>query len=115
VHAALRSGGRFVFSTEHPIFMAPRHPAWSSDADGRPIWPLDSYFSEGARTTEWFTPGVVKYHRTMGTTLNALINAGFTIRHVEEFVPSSEQIATQPEFAKERERPMFLLVCAQRS
>jgi SAM-dependent methyltransferase len=114
VHAALTPGGHFVFSTEHPIFMAPRRAAWSSDSDGRPTWPLDSYFTEGERTTEWFAPGVVKYHRTMGTTLNALIYAGFTIRHVEEFVPTSEQIAAQPEFAKERERPMFLLVSAQR-
>ena len=115
VHAALTPGGHFIFSTEHPIFMAPRNPAWASDADGRPIWPLDNYFAEGERTTEWFTPGVVKYHRTIGTTLNALIRAGFAIRHVEEFVPTSEQIAAQPEFAKERERPMFLLVSAQRA
>jgi hypothetical protein len=79
------------------------------------MWPLDSYFSEGQRTTEWFTPGVVKYHRTLGTTLNALIGAGFTIRRVEEFVPSAEQIAAQPELAKERERPMFLLVSAERA
>ncbi len=114
VHTTLVPGGHFVFSIEHPIFMAPRNLAWSRDADGRPIWPLDSYFAEGERTTEWFTPGVVKFHRTMGTTLNALINAGFAIRHVEEFVPSSEQIVAQPELAKERERPMFLLVSAQR-
>jgi SAM-dependent methyltransferase len=115
VHAALTSGGHFIFSTEHPIFMAPRNPAWARDVDGRPIWPLDSYFAEGERTTEWFTPGVTKYHRTIGTTLNALIRAGFAIRHVEEFVPSSEQIAAQSEFTKERERPMFLLVSAQRA
>lgn len=115
VHAALIPGGHFVFSTEHPIFMAPRKPAWSSDLQGRPTWPIDSYLAEGARTTEWFTPGVVKYHRTLGTTLNALIAAGFTITHVEEFGPTPEQIAAQPDLAKERERPMFLLVSARRS
>lgn len=115
VYDALAPGGHFVFSTEHPIFMAPRNPAWSHDAAGRLIWPLDNYFSEGTRTTEWFTPGVVKYHRTLETTLNALIGAGFAIRRVEEFVPTTEQIAAQPELAIERERPMFLLVSTQRA
>ena len=94
--------------------MAPRDPAWSHDAEGRPTWTLDSYFIEGARSTEWFAPGVVKYPRTLGTTLNALIAAGFVIRRVEEFVPSAEQIAAQPELVTELERPTFLLVCAQR-
>lgn len=112
VHAALVPGGHFVFSTEHPILMAPRHAGWSSDSEGRPIWPVDSYLAEGARTTEWFTPGVVKYHRTLGTTLNALIHAGFTIGRVEEFGPTPEQVAANPAFAKERERPMFLHVSA---
>lgn len=112
VRAALVPGGHFVFSTEHPIFMAPRNARWSSDADGRPTWPVDSYLAEGPRTTEWFTPDVVKYHRTLGTTLNALIGAGFTIAHVEEFGPTPAQIADNPDLAKERERPMFLLVSA---
>jgi SAM-dependent methyltransferase len=114
VHAALVPGGRFVFSTEHPIFMAPRKAAWQVDAEGRHTWPVESYLAEGPRSTEWFTPGVVKTHRTLGTTLNALIGAGFTIRHVEEFGPTSEQIAADPTLAKERERPMFLLVSAHR-
>ena len=114
VHAALVPGGQFVFSTEHPIFMAPRKPGWQVDADGRSSWPVDSYLAEGPRSTEWFMPGVIKHHRTLGTTINALIAAGFTICHVEEFGPTAEQIAAQPELAKECERPMFLLVSARR-
>jgi len=112
VRRALVPGGHFVFSTEHPILMASRNARWLTDADGRPTWPVDSYLAEGPRTTEWFTPGVVKYHRTLGTTLNALIGAGFTITHVEEFGPTPAQIADNPDLAKERERPMFLLVSA---
>jgi SAM-dependent methyltransferase len=114
VHESLVPGGHFVFSTEHPIFMAPRNAGWRTDAEGRYTWPVDGYLAEGARTTEWFAPGVVKYHRTLGTTLNHLIAAGFTITHVEEFGPTAEQIAADPTLAKERERPMFLLVGAQR-
>ena len=56
----------------------------------------------------------MKHHRTMGTTLNLLIKAGFVIGHVEEFCPSQAQIAVRPELAEELERPMFLLVQARR-
>ncbi|MBV9747245.1 MAG: hypothetical protein JO157_00370 [Acetobacteraceae bacterium] len=72
------------------------------------------YLVEGPRTTDWLAEGVVKHHRTIGTTLNLLIEAGFTISHVEEFGPTDEQIAARPELAEERERPMFLLVAAHR-
>ena len=30
IHRALVPSGRFVFSTEHPIYMAPRNPGWSN-------------------------------------------------------------------------------------
>jgi SAM-dependent methyltransferase len=114
VHGALIPGGRFVFSTEHPIYMAPTKPGWSMNADGRRTWPIDSYLVEGRRTTDWLATGVVKYHRTIGTTLNALVRCGFTIGHVEEFRPTAQQIADKPELAQELDRPMFLLVSACR-
>ena len=41
IHRALVPSGRFVFSTEHPIYMAPRNPGWSIDANGKKTWPLD--------------------------------------------------------------------------
>jgi len=110
VHGALVPGGCFVFSIEHPIYMAPARPGWSVDADGRRTWPVDGYFVEGPRTTDWLAQGVVKHHRTLGTTLNLLIRSGFQVEHVDEFCPSPEQIAVRPELAEERDRPMFLLV-----
>jgi SAM-dependent methyltransferase len=114
VFRALVPGGSFVFAIEHPIFMAAAHPHWIADEDGRKTWPVNGYSIEGERRTDWFAKGVLKYHRTIGTTLNALIGAGFQIRHVEEFSPTSEQIARAPELAEEVERPMMLLVCASR-
>jgi SAM-dependent methyltransferase len=114
VHQALVPGGSFVFSTEHPIYMAPTRPGWSIDAAGRKTWPVDRYLVEGPRSTDWFAKGVVKHHRTIGTTLNLLIEAGFLIGHVEEFCPTQAQIAARPELAEELERPMFLLVQARR-
>ncbi|WP_027037197.1 class I SAM-dependent methyltransferase [Mesorhizobium ciceri] len=114
VHRTLSPGGHFVFSTEHPIFMAPTKPGWVIDSEGRKTWPVDQYLVEGPRSTDWLAKGVVKHHRTIGTTLNTLIRSGFTIDHVEEFCPTAEQIAAKPELAEELERPMFLLVSARR-
>jgi hypothetical protein len=76
-------------------------------------WPVDDYLVEGPRTTNWLVEGVVKQHRTLGTTLNTLIDVGFTIAHVEEWGPTDEQIAALPELAEERERPTFLLIAAR--
>jgi hypothetical protein len=95
--------------------MASRRPCWITDATGQKSWPVDNYQMEGARQTNWFAEGVVKYHRTIGTTLNLLIRNGFTIRHVEDFGPDENQVAAQPTLAEERERPMFLLVAGERA
>jgi hypothetical protein len=108
-------GGRLVFSVEHPIFMAPTQPGWSVDAFGRRTWPVDNYLVEGPRITDWLTTGVVKQHRTIGTTLNLLIRHGFTVAHVEEWGPTDQQIRLDPALAEERDRPPFLLVAAVRA
>jgi SAM-dependent methyltransferase len=114
VRRALAPGRRFVFPTERPIYTAPTKPGWSIDARGRRTWPVDGHSVEGPRTTDWLAQGVVKHHRTVGTTLNLLIRSGFAIGHVEEFRPTAGQIAARPELAEELERPMFLLVAARR-
>jgi SAM-dependent methyltransferase len=114
VHRTLRPGAHFIFTIEHPIYMAPTRPGWSVDGEGRKTWPVDRYSVEGPRRTDWLAKGIVKQHRTMGTTLNSLIGAGFTIRHVQEWSPSADQVAANPDLAEELERPMMLLVAAQR-
>ena len=115
LHRALVPGGRLVFSMEHPIYTAPSSPGWAIDTAGHRTWPVDRYLVEGRRETDWLAKGVVKYHRTIGTVLTLLLQAGFALTHVEEFCPTEAQIAAQPALAVERERPMFLLVGAQRS
>jgi SAM-dependent methyltransferase len=115
VHAALVPGGKLVFSAEHPVYTAPAHPGWSATPDGRRTWPVDSYLIEGERRTDWLAKGVIKQHRTLGTWLNLLIGAGFTIAHLQEWGPTDEQIAARPALAEERHRPMFFLAAAVRS
>ena len=110
---SLVPGGDLVFSVEHPIFTAPSQPNWSLNATGRKIWPVDGYLDEGPRSTDWLAEGVIKQHRTLATYINMLIRLGFSISHVEEWGPTEEQIATQPNWADERQRPPFLLVAAR--
>ena len=114
VYRSLVPGGTLVVSIEHPIYTAPRKPDWIIDADGRRTWPVDSYLIEGPRVTNWLAEGVIKHHRTIGTTLNLLIRCGFRILHVEEWGPTDDQIAADPGLAEERDRPMFLLLAAER-
>ena len=114
VQRALPPGGDLVFSAEHPIYTAPRRPGFSEIADGRRLWPIDGYLDEGPRRTDWLAKGVLKQHRTMATYLNLLLELGFALRRIEEWGTSEEQIAAHPDWAAERERPMFLLVAARR-
>lgn len=114
VYHSLAAGGSLVFSVEHPIFTCPQPQGWLVDGEGRRSWPINGYQAEGKRVSNWLTEGVIKYHRTLGTQLNALIAAGFAIRHVEEWGPTAVQIAANPALAEEAERPMLLLVAVQK-
>jgi SAM-dependent methyltransferase len=115
VHESLAPGGAFVFSIEHPIYSAPSRQEFVTDSSGHVTWPLDGYQIEGPRTTDWLAPGVEKYHRTIGTYVTALLRSGFTLQHLCEWAPSREQIAENPKWSVELERPQFLLVGASRS
>jgi SAM-dependent methyltransferase len=98
VHDALAPGGCLVFSAEHPLYTEPG----------------PDYLDEGPRTTDWLAKGVVKQHRTLASTLNLLIAAGFAVRRVEEWGPTRAEIAAHPEWKIDHRRPSFLLVSADR-
>ena len=115
VFRALVPGGWLIFSTEHPIYTAPRRPNWLIQNDGHRIWPIDQYLAEGSRVTDWLTKGVIKQHRTIGTTVNLLVRSGFALTHLDEWGPADDQIAAHPEWAEHRDRPMFLLVAARKT
>jgi SAM-dependent methyltransferase len=113
VHAALRPGGSLVFTAEHPVYTAPTELRWL-EVEGRRVWPLDRYGDEGERVRDWLAPGVRKQHRTLGTYVNTLVDAGFVVRRVVEWRPTEADLAADPDLAEEVDRPMFLLVVADR-
>jgi SAM-dependent methyltransferase len=113
VHAALRPGGSLVLTAEHPVYTAPTSARWITDG-GRRVWPLDRYGDEGERVRDWLAPGVRKQHRTLATYLNTLVDAGFVVRRVVEWRPTDADLALDPTLAEELDRPMFLLVAADR-
>jgi SAM-dependent methyltransferase len=113
IHRALVDGGRLVFSVEHPIYTAPSEPKFVTNSSGRATWPLDGYLDEGLRTTDWLAKGVIKHHRTVATYINALVDAGFTILHLDEWGPTPKHIAAHPDWADDHQRPPFLLVSAR--
>jgi 2-polyprenyl-3-methyl-5-hydroxy-6-metoxy-1,4-benzoquinol methylase len=113
----MTTGGVLVYSTEHPVWTA-RDPAdgWVLDAEGNRLhWALDNYADEGLREQRWLVDGVRKYHRTMATLLNGLIDAGFAVERVLEPVPDAETLRRRPDYADERRRPGFLLVRARKA
>jgi SAM-dependent methyltransferase len=112
VRDALKPGGQFVFSMEHPVFAARANPDLIRDKDGHLLGVVDDYLREGERITSWIADGVVKYHRLISTTITALQRHGLRLDHIEEWAATDADIAVHPEWAEERYQPMFLLLAA---
>lgn len=109
-------GGNFVFSVEHPVFTAYGTQDWIYDAEGNiDHFPVDHYFMEGKRDAVFLGEPVVKYHKTLTTYLNTLLNHGFMITGIEEPQPPARMLAEVPGMKEELRRPMMLIVAARKS
>jgi SAM-dependent methyltransferase len=112
----LRPGGILVYSTEHPIYTARLPgPGWGTDDSGQRIgWQIDHYFEEGPRLEKWFVGGVRKYHRTLSTLLDGVVDGGLRLERVIEPAPDANRLRLRPYESEHLRRPMFLLVRASR-
>ena len=108
-------GGSFVFSCEHPVFTAQGSQDWYYDENGNILhFPVDRYFEEGHREAVFLGETVTKYHRTLTTCLETLLQNGFVLQHVVEPQPP-ESLRDLPGMQEEWRRPMMLLVSARKA
>ena len=75
---------------------------------------MDRYFLEGERDAVFLGEHVVKYHRTLTTYLEGLLDRGYRLEHVVEPQPTAELLSQVPEMAEELRRPMMLIVSARK-
>lgn len=112
IHRWLTSNGKLIFSVEHPIFTAYGTQDWYYGANGEILhFPVDNYYYEGKRSTVFLGETVEKYHRTLTTYCNTLLEEGFTIKHIVEPQPP-EDMMDIPGMKDEMRRPMMLLISA---
>lgn len=110
----LKQGGEFVFSVEHPIFTAYGTQDWYYDNNGNILhFPVDNYYYEGKREAIFLGEKVIKYHRTLTTYLNSLLQMNFELQHIIEPQPPEEMMDI-PGMKDEMRRPMMLLVSARK-
>lgn len=110
----LSAGGHFIFSVEHPVFTSYGTQDWYYDAEGNILhFPVDNYYYEGEREAVFLGEKVTKYHRTLTTYLNTLLEAGFVIRNIVEPKPPEDMLHL-PGMQDEMRRPMMLLVSAEK-
>lgn len=115
IAAALKPGGRFVFSVEHPVMTCAPALTWQLGPDGTKLfWPIDAYRDEGLRTASWFVDGVRKYHRTVETYVNGLVDAGLKLVRLTEPEAPPEFLQARPDLVDQRRRPPFLMLAAER-
>lgn len=111
----LKKGGEFVFSVEHPVFTSYGTQDWYYDENGNILhFPVDNYYYEGRREAVFLGESVVKYHRTLTTYLNTLLQNSFEFQHIIEAQPP-ENMMNIDGMKDEMRRPMILLVSVKKN
>ncbi|MRG87176.1 class I SAM-dependent methyltransferase [Salinibacillus xinjiangensis] len=110
----LNRDGEFIFSIEHPIVTARKDMNnWVKDHEGnRLYWALDHYQEEGIREQHWYIDGVIKYHRTISTIINTLIDNGLVLGKMIEPQSITEGLEKMPKLHNEERRPSFMVIKA---
>lgn len=129
IYRVLKPGGFLQFSITHPCFDTPiREPLF--DEQHRPYaFKIGDYFHNlNGEVAEWTfrtAPKEIKqkyplfkiprYNRTLSQWLNLVIEAGFTIKQLEEPSPSAEDITKHPHLREAQLIGYFLQVRAQKA
>ncbi|KAM3094384.1 class I SAM-dependent DNA methyltransferase [Phormidesmis sp. 146-12] len=111
-YQALRSGGRMIFSVEHPVITS----NFASLAEGhRTTWLVDDYFKPGIRVHQWLGHEVTKYHRMIEEYFDLIRIAGFELERIRESRPQPQNFSSQEEYERRMRIPLFLFISARKS
>lgn len=114
LYRLLKPQGDLVFTVEHPVFTAQGRQDWYYNDQGERLhFPVDHYYDEGKRTTTFLSEQVIKYHRTLTTYINTLLDSGFVINQLVEPLPPESMMAIAG-MQDELRRPMMLIVSASK-
>jgi len=115
IYQQLNNGASFVMSVEHPIFTAQGTEQWVEDEEGEiSHWPVDDYFDEKVRNTDFLGFTISKYHRTLTTYVQTLLQQGLVLDHLIEPKPPQEMLEENKEMQEELRRPMMLILAAHK-
>lgn len=114
VKELLKPNGIFIFSVEHPDFTAEGSQNWYYNDHNEILhFPLDNYFIEGKRRANFLGEEVIKYHRTLTTYVNTLLELDFRLLRLVEPQPSATLIEQVEGMKDELRRPMMLIMKVQ--
>lgn len=108
----VKVGGQIIFTVEHPTFTAYGSQDWYYNEEGEILhFPVDNYYVEGKREAVFLGTTMTKYHRTLSTYLDTLVQHGFQIDRVLEPEPAEKRMA-DGSLNNEMRRPMMLIISA---
>ncbi len=117
VARVLRSGGRFAFFLNHPLLQTPGS-GWIDDQTLDPpeqYWRIGPYLVEDDSIEEVEKDVFIPFiHRPMSRYVNAMADAGLTLRRMLEPAPPPGFLARATEYAEAASIPRLLVLVAER-
>ena len=118
VARVLEPGGRFAFFLNHPLLQTP-NSGWIDDQVLDPpeqYWRIGPYLVEDESVEEVekgvFIPFI---HRPLSRYVNALLDAGLVLRHMDEPPPPPGFLARAAEYAEAATIPRLLLLVSEKA
>ena len=107
IYRLLRPGGTFLLANLQSFNTAGDPSGWTREADGTRRFYIDHYMDERAQWVTWSGVRVQNWHRPLSIYMDALLQAGFILRHFAEPEPLG---APDEQSARYRRAPYFLIM-----
>ncbi len=103
----LRPGRTFLIANLQGFNTANTPEGWTDEPDGTQRFSIDHYLDERVRWVSWRGIRIQNWHRPLATYLQALLEAGFELRHFDEPEPAAGDARKA---ARYRRAPHFLIM-----